>query len=337
MFFSKFKNILIIFFIFSIKLYSQPSHFQTLQLDYIREEISSTGESAKMAGHIVYQSSPAIFIFETTSPVSQIAYSNSDGTYLIQADILYDYSEGEEVLLQTCKDILTWFKKDCDLAVQGYVPWENWKENSMLATKWRYGKIGVHPFESIIVYSDSNGRFRKLQMYTTEECLFAETILDAYENYMGIAYPKEITTYTFNDDKIFATTKLSFSKVKINKQIKQDYAGTTLLVKDSEEKSPIQVKKSKAITPEVEKFTTSTVMMAVNTSYAFYKKFITKQDHSACPFEPSCSQYMLEAVSKHGPFGIIMGLERLKRCTSYEHSRNLYPVVNGNHHADPVP
>ena len=36
-------------------------------------------------------------------------------------------------------------------------------------------------------------------------------------------------------------------------------------------------------------------------------------------------------------FGIIMGLERLKRCTSYEHSRNLYPVVNGNHHADPVP
>lgn len=333
---SKLKNILIIFLIFSAKLFSQPSHFQTLQLDFSREEISNTGESAEMTGKIIYQSTPAVFVFETITPISQIAYSNSDGTYLFQEETLYDYSEGDAVLLQTCTDILTWFKKDCGLAEQGYVPCEITDDGSMLVTKWCYGKIGVHPFESILVFSDSKGRFRKLQMYTSENTLFAETTLDSFENYMGLIYPTKITTYTFNEEKIFATTKLNFSNIKINKRLKQDWNGITLIVKDSEMQNPIKDKKVKAVTPEVEKFTISTMMMAANAGYTFYKKFITKQDNSACPFEPSCSQYMLEAVAKYGPFGIIMGMERLKRCTSYEHSRNLYPVVNGNHHADPV-
>jgi putative membrane protein insertion efficiency factor len=35
----------------------------------------------------------------------------------------------------------------------------------------------------------------------------------------------------------------------------------------------------------------------------------------ACRFQPSCSQYTLEAVELHGPLrGGIMGLRRLLRC-----------------------
>ena len=58
---------------------------------------------------------------------------------------------------------------------------------------------------------------------------------------------------------------------------------------------------------------------------------------SDCPFYPSCSQFMLEAVSQNGVTGFFIGLERLKRCTNTEHKRNLYPTLSNGKHYDPVP
>lgn len=332
----KTKSLLLILFLFSSYLFSQNSHFQTLQLEFSREEISSTGESAAMSGSIYYQSNPHVFVFKTSSPILQTALVNSDGTFIFENDAVYDYSEGESVLLQTCTDILTWFTQDCGLEQQGYMPVENSKEDGFLVTKWCYAKIGVHPFESILVYSDSKGRFCKLQMFTQDNKLFAETSLSSFKNYRGIYYPTEITTNTYSENKIFATTKLSFSNIKINKEISQEWNGSTLEVNNSTRIAALSKNEKQAISPQIEKFSSNVLIMGVNASYKFYKLFITKQDNSACPFEPSCSQYMVEAVSKYGPAGVIMGLERLKRCTSYEHSRNLYPVVNGKYHADPV-
>ena len=47
----------------------------------------------------------------------------------------------------------------------------------------------------------------------------------------------------------------------------------------------------------------------------------------ACRYEPSCSNYMLEAVRKHGAFkGAWLGLKRLLRCAPW-----------GGHGFDPVP
>ncbi len=36
--------------------------------------------------------------------------------------------------------------------------------------------------------------------------------------------------------------------------------------------------------------------------------------HSMCRFTPSCSQYMKEAIQKHGYKGIWMGIKRIIRC-----------------------
>jgi putative membrane protein insertion efficiency factor len=47
----------------------------------------------------------------------------------------------------------------------------------------------------------------------------------------------------------------------------------------------------------------------------FYKRWISPLLPSACRFYPTCSEYMMQAVEKHGAVrGVGMGLKRLARC-----------------------
>ena len=51
----------------------------------------------------------------------------------------------------------------------------------------------------------------------------------------------------------------------------------------------------------------------------FYQKHLSK---GACPFTPSCSEYMLEAILKHGLiYGIILGTWRIIRCNPWNKGR----------------
>lgn len=46
-----------------------------------------------------------------------------------------------------------------------------------------------------------------------------------------------------------------------------------------------------------------------------YKRFISPLLPPACRFEPSCSEYMREAVERHGVWrGVWLGVRRLARC-----------------------
>ena len=59
----------------------------------------------------------------------------------------------------------------------------------------------------------------------------------------------------------------------------------------------------------------------------FYKKCISPFLPQACRFYPTCSEYMAQAVAKHGVVvGIALGLYRLLRCN---------PFCKGGY--DPVP
>jgi uncharacterized protein len=54
---------------------------------------------------------------------------------------------------------------------------------------------------------------------------------------------------------------------------------------------------------------------AVIATLRFYKRFLSPYLPSACRYHPTCSEYMLEAVSKYGvPRGVSLGLRRLLRC-----------------------
>lgn len=64
----------------------------------------------------------------------------------------------------------------------------------------------------------------------------------------------------------------------------------------------------------------------VTASLRFYKRWISPCLPSACRYAPTCSEYMLEAVEKHGVFrGIWMGSKRLVRCHPF-HEGGYDPV-----------
>lgn len=65
---------------------------------------------------------------------------------------------------------------------------------------------------------------------------------------------------------------------------------------------------------------------AVIATLRFYKRFVSPLLPSACRFHPTCSEYMLEAVSKYGVArGLRMGFGRLLRCHPF-HQGGFDPV-----------
>lgn len=45
-----------------------------------------------------------------------------------------------------------------------------------------------------------------------------------------------------------------------------------------------------------------------------YQKGISPLFPPSCRFHPTCSNYMIEALDKHGLKGVLMGLARIGRC-----------------------
>jgi uncharacterized protein len=57
-----------------------------------------------------------------------------------------------------------------------------------------------------------------------------------------------------------------------------------------------------------------------------YKRWVSPLLPSACRFHPSCSEYMLQAVERHGAArGVWMGLKRLGKCHPF-HAGGFDPV-----------
>ncbi len=50
----------------------------------------------------------------------------------------------------------------------------------------------------------------------------------------------------------------------------------------------------------------------------FYQRFISPLTPASCRFTPTCSQYAIEALRKHGPFkGFALAVWRILRCNPW--------------------
>ena len=59
----------------------------------------------------------------------------------------------------------------------------------------------------------------------------------------------------------------------------------------------------------------------------FYQRFISPLTPPACRYTPTCSQYAVEAIRRHGPVrGLWLAIKRISRC---------HPWVGSGY--DPVP
>ncbi|MEO5925661.1 MAG: membrane protein insertion efficiency factor YidD [Bryobacteraceae bacterium] len=62
------------------------------------------------------------------------------------------------------------------------------------------------------------------------------------------------------------------------------------------------------------------------TSLRFYKRWLSPMLPSACRFHPTCSEYMMDAISAHGVLrGIWLGIRRIGRCHPF-HEGGFDPV-----------
>jgi putative membrane protein insertion efficiency factor len=67
-------------------------------------------------------------------------------------------------------------------------------------------------------------------------------------------------------------------------------------------------------------------MQLALTILRIYKRWISPALPSACRFRPTCSEYMMEAIERHGTWrGIGMGMRRLLRCHPF-HQGGFDPV-----------
>lgn len=63
--------------------------------------------------------------------------------------------------------------------------------------------------------------------------------------------------------------------------------------------------------------------------FVFYKKYISPQDIARCVFYPSCSEYAMQAITKHGfIIGVFMATDRLMRCNPL--SAKKYPMYKNS-------
>lgn len=303
-------------------------------------------EDVSISSRMSYCALPYEFIYNVTAPQKQYLFCTNAACYLYDS-ISNECSSVNEIysfLTQTAADMLNWFKPDFGLSDSGYAISNSTTKDEFSLCTWKCTDKKTLGIDKIVTTCNQSGQFVKIQMLTTDDLLSTEIILDDYKYTNMISYPSTIISDFYSDSKIIMRTILNLSNVQFGTHdaLPKAYAA---LAHDDTIFLPIKpVPFSKRTKPDTLSATeTNSIQpnsifgICIFGAYSFYKKFITRQDMSSCGYYPSCSQYMLQAVRKNGLFGVIQGYERLTRCNSVEHKRDIYPYTKDGKQFDPVP
>ncbi|MBR5646340.1 MAG: membrane protein insertion efficiency factor YidD [Treponema sp.] len=327
---------LFIFLITGNVLFAQTRNIQNFQLEFTKTEtLIESSVSSTVKGKISYQQNPYAFVFEVTQPEEQLSYLNSKGSYVLENEEAVLVEEQRGIILQVQNDFLNWFRSDYGLQKSGYKMLDFYKKDSDVILRWIMSSAADNPVSYVNCFINEHGYYDKMQMFSALNELLSETRLSGFHNSNGYFYPTVIETVIYEGTEESVKVILTLENVHVNSLYENPYStGKAVLLKRESVSSSFN--KQLVEKPEIKQFKTSDMQIIFGAGYSFYKKFITDQDTSNCPFNPTCSQYMMQSISKYGLFGIMMGFERLSRCTVVEHKRDIYPIKDGRQY-DPVP
>lgn len=337
------RTILLPLLFLSISLSAQSRVLRSFTLSVERTAHISGEADSVSESNLSYQALPFLFIYENTLPQKQYVFIKNTDCYLYDEEEKQNvlFSDGYTIIKQAANDMLNWFKADFGLSETGYVVSSTSVENNVCHAVWKYVGKDPQPIEEAHTYSDASGHFTKLQMYLKDSVLFAETTLSEYAYSNGYTFPTVIDTDSYTDGIFSIRISLKLKNVRPNATFAQPVVASAdtepLSIPATTSRNPLLSEANSSTSSDTSFSNTSIFGLTVYGAYRFYKKFITNQDMTDCGYSPSCSQYMLQAVKKNGLLGVIQGYERLKRCTSTEHKRDIYPLTAEGKQYDPVP
>ena len=116
-------------------------------------------------------------------------------------------------------------------------------------------------------------------------------------------------------EKMFAGGSRSFSVFPLRVvylPVEELEAPVSILVSVSKRRFKRAVKRNRANSAGVMKRLLSYLLLL---PIYFYQKCISPMIGPSCRFTPTCSQYAVEAIKKHGPFkGFCLAVRRILRC-----------------------
>lgn len=303
---------------------AQSNSIATVQADFVSVQIRGS-HTAQSSGRIVYSRNPFYFAICTESPAPHTRYVNADGAFMQEGGTVRDISMDASDLRRSCTEFLACFKDDFGLRERHFAPAACAVQGNQIHSRWQADGMEAQ------VIMNERGQIESLRLLSAEQTLLKELRLSGYAARGIFSYPTQIAR---TDCAQGTETVLRLQNVVFNQIVPQHTATRA----DTDLNVPHKAQYARPELPDTKnKYRVSIPSVAAGAAFSFYKKFITNQDASACPYEPTCSRYMLQAVSQNGALGPVQGMERFMRCTVAEHSRDLYLTTANGKHYDPVP
>ena len=302
----------------------------------LKRTIQTETQSVTVGCSMYYQAFPHFFEFELKSPSKDYYCASINHCWYRSDSTLEQDDESIEVINQTCTDIKNWFREDLGFGEDGYFADERKFSSGVLIQHWKTDDRSK-PVQSMKTFSDNRGRFLQLDIYLEDDVLMARTFLSDYVYKKGRVFPTRIRTESYSQGKRTQITTIEFLSVDFAKTegkipevvLKQNDSPFVELKNMSAREKGVKIKAA-----AIGKKGFSLMGLGVDAGYWFYKKFITSQDTSRCSYDPSCSNYMVTCIKRDGLMGLIEGLDRLERCTTYEDRVHLYTKTSAGKFLD---
>lgn len=301
------KIILIAFLFSSLLLFAQNRPVKNLSLSFECQTINHrNGEKDSFRGKVTYKDYPYSFSYKIVNPEQLEYFQNVWRTYVIQNSRPVLLQAADDYIFDMKEDFLSWFKSDFGLSDDGYQIYSIKRDGNNIRVEYKLNNDYAE------ILQNAEGQGIELLIYDSQKNLAEKYSFENYSEVDGIKFPSLIKIENYDGDfKTFESclqlSKVDFSLVTVNN-------GLAVYYLSESESIDVELKNEEIYTDHQEEGKSTTTVILAQAAYNFYKKYITDQDIPGCLFTPTCSTYMMQAISKKGLPGIIYGINRLHRC-----------------------